>query len=105
MFAPCRALAPGTHSACACPCPPPPDNFQPNGKEGVKDRKLKSFLSFQPRWDNFGRMLQNLSASVPVMTSTGNHELEFQPDGTVFAAYNARCVRGAGAGSARARAR
>ena len=40
----------------------------------------------------YARMLQPLSAGTPVMTSTGNHELEFQPDGTVFAAYTSRCV-------------
>jgi hypothetical protein len=38
----------------------------------------------------YGRMLEQLSKGVPVMSSTGNHEVEFQSDGTVFAAYNSR---------------
>jgi hypothetical protein len=71
------------------PPPTPPDNFLPNGHEGTL-KGLKYFLSYQPRWDMYGRMLQRLSQSVPVMTSTGNHEVEFQSDGTVFAAYNSR---------------
>jgi len=46
------------------------DNFLPNGKEGTI-KKYKYFLSYQPRWDMYGRMLQPLSTWVPVMTSTG----------------------------------
>lgn len=65
------------------------DNYLPNGKEGTI-KGFKYLLSFQPRWDFFGRMMEELATHVPVMTSTGNHEIEFQSDGTVFAAYNTR---------------
>ena len=91
-----KAKLPFAHAARAGPPPrePPPraDNFLPNGRQGII-KKFKYILSYQPRWDMYGRMLQHLSSGTPVMTSTGNHELEFQPDGTVFAAYNTRCVR------------
>lgn len=67
-----------THTSFA---PTPSDNFLPDGREGTL-KGLKYLLSYQPRWDMYGRMLQRLSARVPIMTSTGNHEIEFQPDGT-----------------------
>jgi hypothetical protein len=65
------------------------DNYLPTGREGTL-KGLKYLLSYQPRWDMYARMLQPLAAHVPIMTSTGNHEVEFQPDGTVFAAYTSR---------------
>ncbi|KAI8465064.1 MAG: Metallo-dependent phosphatase-like protein [Monoraphidium minutum] len=65
------------------------DNYLPTGDEGTV-KGYKYLLSYQPRWDMFGRLMQGLAAHVPVMTSTGNHEIEFQNDGTVFAAYNTR---------------
>lgn len=43
---------------------------------------------FQPRWDSFRRLMQPLSASVPVMVAPGNHELE--PSLPLFQAYDAR---------------
>jgi hypothetical protein len=72
------------------PLPPlPPDIYLPSGKQGIV-KGYKAMLGYQPRWDMYGRMLQNLTTRVPMMTSTGNHDMEFQPDGTVFAAYNTR---------------
>ena len=50
------------------------DNYLPNGKEGTI-KGFKYLLSFQPRWDFFGRMMEQLATHVPVMTSTGNHEV------------------------------
>lgn len=39
-------------------------------------------------------MLQKMASQIPMMTSSGNHELELQADGTVFAAYTTRCGLG-----------
>lgn len=41
----------------------------------------------------YARMLERLSVGVPVMTSPGNHEMEYQADGYAFAAYTSRCGR------------
>ncbi|WIA44097.1 hypothetical protein OEZ86_010448 [Tetradesmus obliquus] len=72
------------------------DTYTPNGTYYAPEYKylmtkgLKYHLSYQAAWDQNGRMLQQLAGSVPMAVMPGNHELEFQPDGTVFAAYNTR---------------
>lgn len=46
------------------------DLYLPSGEEGtIKDYKY--LLSYQPRWDMYGRLLQRLASGVPMMTSTG----------------------------------
>lgn len=51
-----------------------------------------TFRSFQPRWDTFGRLLEQLAAFVPFATIGGNHELESMTsqDNVTNVAYNAR---------------
>eukprot|EP00882_Tetradesmus_deserticola_P008818 GHRQ01009302.1.p1 GENE.GHRQ01009302.1~~GHRQ01009302.1.p1 ORF type:complete len:430 (+),score=49.17 GHRQ01009302.1:429-1718(+) len=68
------------------------DVYNPNGTYGGYKtyKSLKYHLSYQPAWDQNARMLEKLASHVPVMTLPGNHELEFQPDSTVFASYNTR---------------
>jgi len=43
---------------------------------------------WQPLWDTYGRMFQNMSAKIPWMVIPGNHENEFFLQG--FTAYQAR---------------
>ena len=40
--------------------------------------------TFSPRWDAFGRLVSPLAASVPVLTSPGNHEIEMTPENALF---------------------
>lgn len=47
-------------------------------------------VTYQPRWDTWGRFMEPLASRVPLMTTSGNHEMEPQSDGTMFAAYTAR---------------
>jgi hypothetical protein len=56
----------------------------------MNPKEFRYKLGYQPRWDMLGRMLQNVTKNVPMMSTPGNHDVEPQPDGTVFAAYNSR---------------
>lgn len=49
-------------------------------------------LADQPRWDSFMRLLQPLASTIPMLTTSGNHELEPQPvaGGIWQMAYNYR---------------
>ncbi|GBF95409.1 hypothetical protein Rsub_08371 [Raphidocelis subcapitata] len=66
------------------------DIYQPTGNQGMNPKEFRYKLGYQPRWDMLGRMLQNLTKCVPMMTTPGNHDVEPQPDGTVFASYTTR---------------
>ncbi|KAM4077924.1 hypothetical protein ACJW30_12G176900 [Castanea mollissima] len=46
--------------------------------------------TYQPRWDYWGRFMQNLVSKVPIMVVEGNHEIEEQARGQTFAAYSSR---------------
>ncbi|KAI8468926.1 MAG: Metallo-dependent phosphatase-like protein [Monoraphidium minutum] len=65
------------------------DTYLPDGRQGIV-RKYYYSINYQPRWDMYGRMLQGLASHIPVLPTPGNHDMEFQPDGTVFAAYTSR---------------
>eukprot|EP00128_Syssomonas_multiformis_P015426 Colp12_sorted_trinity150504_noHs@28995 len=45
----------------------------------------------QPRWDNWGRLVEPLAANVPYMTAAGNHEIEsFTDKFLAFVPYQSR---------------
>lgn len=48
--------------------------------------------TYQPVWDSWMRMIEPLVSNVPMMTCTGNHEIEAQEDAnlTIFASVQAR---------------
>ncbi|XP_075650624.1 purple acid phosphatase 15 [Castanea sativa] len=46
--------------------------------------------TYQPRWDYWGRFMQNIVSKVPIMVVEGNHEIEEQARGQTFAAYSSR---------------
>ncbi|KAL4597249.1 hypothetical protein ACB092_12G221500 [Castanea dentata] len=46
--------------------------------------------TYQPRWDYWGRFMQNIVSKVPIMVVEGNHEIEEQARGETFAAYSSR---------------
>ncbi|GMY33925.1 purple acid phosphatase 15 isoform X1 [Fagus crenata] len=46
--------------------------------------------TYQPRWDYWGRFMQNLVSKVPIMVVEGNHEIEEQAGRQTFAAYSSR---------------
>ncbi|KAL5554687.1 hypothetical protein UlMin_042088 [Ulmus minor] len=46
--------------------------------------------SYQPCWDYWGRYIQPLTSSVPIMVVEGNHEREEQIKHQTFVAYNSR---------------
>jgi len=46
------------------------DIYLPNGRQGI-NKKFKYALNYQPRWDMYGRMLNKLAATIPVMTTPG----------------------------------
>ncbi|KAL5542625.1 hypothetical protein UlMin_010335 [Ulmus minor] len=46
--------------------------------------------SYQPRWDYWGRYMQPLTSSVPIMVVEGNHEREEQIKHRTFVAYSSR---------------
>ncbi len=50
---------------------PSADIYLPTGRQAI-NKKFKYALTYQPRWDMYGRMMQQLAGFVPVMTSTGN---------------------------------
>ncbi|KAJ7950452.1 Purple acid phosphatase [Quillaja saponaria] len=45
---------------------------------------------YQPRWDYWGRFMQNLVSKVPLMVVEGNHEIEQQAGNKAFVAYSSR---------------
>ncbi|CAI0561075.1 unnamed protein product [Linum tenue] len=46
--------------------------------------------TYQPRWDYWGRFMQDLIAKVPIMVVEGNHEIEPQVGGQTFVSYSSR---------------
>ncbi|XP_041003557.1 purple acid phosphatase 15 isoform X1 [Juglans microcarpa x Juglans regia] len=46
--------------------------------------------TYQPRWDYWGRFMQNLVSKVPIMVVEGNHEIEAQAGSQTFSAYSSR---------------
>lgn len=46
--------------------------------------------SYQPRWDGWGRFMEPLTSSIPMMVIEGNHEIEPQADGITFKSYLTR---------------
>lgn len=46
--------------------------------------------TYQPRWDYWGRYMQPLISSVPIMVIEGNHEIEEQAENQTFVAYSSR---------------
>lgn len=46
--------------------------------------------TYQPRWDYWGRFMQNLVSKVPIMVVEGNHEIEAQAGNQTFVAYSSR---------------
>ncbi|XP_052185132.1 purple acid phosphatase 15 isoform X2 [Diospyros lotus] len=46
--------------------------------------------TYQPRWDFWGRFMQNLISKVPMMVVEGNHEMEEQIQNQTFVAYRSR---------------
>ncbi|KAK7387625.1 hypothetical protein VNO78_28548 [Psophocarpus tetragonolobus] len=46
--------------------------------------------TYQPRWDYWGRYMQPLISSVPIMVIEGNHEIEAQAENQTFVAYSSR---------------
>ncbi|XP_061371627.1 purple acid phosphatase 15-like isoform X2 [Gastrolobium bilobum] len=46
--------------------------------------------TYQPRWDYWGRFMQNLISKVPIMVIEGNHEIEKQARNRKFVAYSSR---------------
>ncbi|VVA15819.1 PREDICTED: purple acid [Prunus dulcis] len=46
--------------------------------------------TYQPRWDYWGRFMENLISKVPIMVIEGNHEIEEQAENKTFVAYSSR---------------
>ncbi|KAL9827913.1 Purple acid phosphatase 15 [Arabidopsis thaliana] len=46
--------------------------------------------TYQPRWDYWGRFMENLTSKVPLMVIEGNHEIELQAENKTFEAYSSR---------------
>ncbi|VAH75604.1 unnamed protein product [Triticum turgidum subsp. durum] len=46
--------------------------------------------TYQPRWDYWGRYMEPVTSSTPMMVVEGNHEIEQQIGNKTFAAYSAR---------------
>ncbi|GAU28665.1 hypothetical protein TSUD_159470 [Trifolium subterraneum] len=46
--------------------------------------------TYQPHWDYWGRYMQSLISSVPIMVIEGNHEIESQTENKTFVAYSSR---------------
>ncbi|XWS31274.1 hypothetical protein CRYUN_Cryun23aG0063200 [Craigia yunnanensis] len=46
--------------------------------------------TYQPRWDYWGRFMQNLISKTPIMVVEGNHEIEEQAGNQRFVAYSSR---------------
>ncbi|GJN22669.1 hypothetical protein PR202_gb10257 [Eleusine coracana subsp. coracana] len=46
--------------------------------------------TYQPRWDYWGRYMEPVTSSIPMMVVEGNHEIEEQIHNKTFAAYSSR---------------
>lgn len=46
--------------------------------------------TYQPRWDYWGRYMEPVTSSIPMMVVEGNHEIEQQIHNRTFAAYSSR---------------
>ncbi|VAH59543.1 unnamed protein product [Triticum turgidum subsp. durum] len=46
--------------------------------------------TYQPRWDYWGRYMESVTSTTPMMVVEGNHEIEQQIGNKTFAAYSAR---------------
>ncbi|CAD6207641.1 unnamed protein product [Miscanthus lutarioriparius] len=46
--------------------------------------------TYQPRWDYWGRYMEPVTSSIPMMVVEGNHEIEEQIDNKTFASYSTR---------------
>eukprot|EP00250_Pteridium_aquilinum_P009915 c19024_g1_i1 orf=45-1793(+) len=46
--------------------------------------------TYQPHWDAWGRFMEPLTSTVPMMVIEGNHEIEPQAENVTFASYKAR---------------
>ncbi|KAK4266649.1 hypothetical protein QN277_027539 [Acacia crassicarpa] len=46
--------------------------------------------TYQPRWDYWGRYIEPLISSVPIMVIEGNHEIELQAENQTFVSYSSR---------------
>ncbi|KAJ3671903.1 hypothetical protein LUZ60_007982 [Juncus effusus] len=46
--------------------------------------------TYQPRWDFWGRYMEDFISETPIMIVEGNHELEEQVHGKIFEAYKSR---------------
>ncbi|XP_054806760.1 purple acid phosphatase 15-like isoform X2 [Prosopis cineraria] len=46
--------------------------------------------TYQPRWDYWGRYMEPLISSVPIMVIEGNHEIELQAENQTFVSYSSR---------------
>jgi len=72
------------------------DDWLPNGTYCCLPNTTSAgggyFKTYQPKWDTFGRLAEPLLATVPHMSTHGNHELESQyaRNNITHMAYNAR---------------
>ncbi|XP_020577406.1 purple acid phosphatase 23 isoform X2 [Phalaenopsis equestris] len=48
--------------------------------------------TYQPRWDGWGRFMEPLTSTLPMMVIEGNHEIETQIGGMNFSSYQTRFV-------------
>ncbi|CAD6334979.1 unnamed protein product [Miscanthus lutarioriparius] len=46
--------------------------------------------TYQPRWDYWGRYMEPVTSSIPMMVVEGNHEIEEQIHNKTFASYSSR---------------
>ncbi|KAG2545568.1 hypothetical protein PVAP13_9KG013200 [Panicum virgatum] len=46
--------------------------------------------TYQPRWDYWGRYMEPVTSSIPMMVVEGNHEIEEQIGNKTFASYSSR---------------
>ncbi|KAK8957048.1 Purple acid phosphatase 23 [Platanthera zijinensis] len=46
--------------------------------------------TYMPRWDGWGRFMEQLTSKIPMMVIEGNHEIEPQIGGITFSSYQAR---------------
>jgi hypothetical protein len=74
------------------------DTWFPNGSQYITARGTNGGLegvpsgTYQPVWDSWQRFIEPLVSHVPMLGSTGNHEIEAQSDpaNTIFASVQAR---------------
>ncbi|GER28783.1 purple acid phosphatase [Striga asiatica] len=46
--------------------------------------------TYQPRWDYWGRFMQQVISKIPIMMVQGNHDIEEQVENKTFASYSSR---------------